>query len=104
MHVPQRHPLHVAPLAIAVGVTIYLSNWSEIPRWVKYYPRDWKIPAEDKLNELFTFLAEEASLGLFTFKELTRGLAWGLERFLLFVQGCLEAVSSSTPIPTFLIW
>ena len=89
MHVPQRHPLHVAPLAIAVGVTIYLSNWSEIPRWVKYYPRDWKIPAEDKLNELFTFLAEEASLGLFTFKELTRGLAWGLERFLLFVQGVL---------------
>ena len=87
MQVPQRHLVHLAPLAIAIGVTAYLKNWSEIPRWVKYYPRDWKIPADDKINEFFEFLSEKADFGLFTFKELTRGLAWGLERLLLFVQG-----------------
>ena len=89
MQIPQRSLVHVTPLAIAIGVTVYLSNWSEIPRWVKYYPRDWKVPADDKLTELLNYLAERADLGIFTFKEFTRGLAWGLERLLLFVQGVL---------------
>ncbi len=89
MQVPQRNLWHLAPLAFAVGVTAYLSNWSEIPRWVKYYPREWKIPADDKLTEIFNFLAEQANFGIFTFKEMTRAMAWGLERFLLFVQGLL---------------
>ena len=89
MRIPERHLVHAAPLAIAIGVTVYLKNWSEIPRWVKYYPRDWKIPADAKLTEWLNFLAEEADLGLFTFKELTRGFAWVLERLLLFVQGIL---------------
>ena len=87
MQVPQRRLVHLAPLALALGVTVWLKSWEEIPRWVKYYPRDWKVPVDKQLDALFNFLAEEADLGLFTFKELTRGFAWLIERLLLFVQG-----------------
>ena len=35
MQVPQRRMVHLAPLALATGVTVWLENWAEIPRWLK---------------------------------------------------------------------
>ena len=79
----------MVPLAVMVAIAVYLSNWADIPRWLQYYPRGWKVPADKKLTEWFKFLAEELDFGLFTFLQLTRSLSWVVERFLLFVQGVL---------------
>ena len=89
MRVPERRPRHIIPLALAVGFTITLSNLADLPKWVRYYPRDWKIPADKKLTEWFKFLAEELDFGWFTFLELTRGSSWIVAQFLKFMQGVL---------------
>jgi len=49
------------------------------PPWVAVYPQDWILPFKDLLNRLMNWLINDLSFGLFTFKELTRSLAWLLE-------------------------
>ena len=88
IRVPERRLLHSVPLVLAVGATVALSIM-EVPKWVRYYPRDWKIPADKKLTEWFKYLAEELDLGPFTFLELTRGSSWLVAHFLYFMQGVL---------------
>ena len=89
LRVPVRRLVHTTPLVIAVGITIMLANLADLPKWARYYPRNWKIPADKKLTEWFKFLAEELDLGLFTFLELTRGSSWIVAQFLNFMRGLL---------------
>ena len=49
-------------------------------RWLMKYPAAWKFQFKDPISALMKWLVEEASFGLFTFSELTRGIAWLIEQ------------------------
>ena len=49
------------------------------PPWVMIFPDEWIFPVKDGLNHFMDWLINDLSFGLFTFKEMTRSLAWLLE-------------------------
>lgn len=48
-------------------------------RWIIKYPAGWRLPLKRDISDAMKWLVEEASFGLFTFKDFTRGLAWLVE-------------------------
>jgi glycine betaine/proline transport system permease protein len=52
-------------------------NW--LPEWMLDYPRPWRVPVAKQISAFMSWLLEDATFGLFTFKEFTRGIAWVLE-------------------------
>lgn len=48
-------------------------------RWIIKYPSGWRLPLKRDISDAMKWLVEEASFGLFTFKDFTRGLAWLVE-------------------------
>ena len=99
LRVPVRRLVHTIPLVVAVGITIVLANLADLPKWARYYPREWKIPADKKLTEWLKFLAEELDLGLFTFLELTRAHPGLWPSSSSSCRVCSARVSSSTAMP-----
>ncbi|MDA9981728.1 ABC transporter permease subunit [Gammaproteobacteria bacterium] len=63
-------------LLILVGAIYAMAEY--VP-WAFKYPRDWIIPLSFWISDAMKWLYEDASFGLFTFKELTRGISWLLE-------------------------
>ena len=49
-------------------------------RWLLKVPRELRFLLRQDISAFMTWLVEEASFGLFTFVELTRGIAWLLEQ------------------------
>ena len=47
--------------------------------WAFKFPRGWQFPLKNHISSFMKWLAEDASLGLFTFKEMTRGISWLME-------------------------
>ncbi len=87
-----------ACLALAAGVMIYLGK-SNI-KWAFKVPRDWRLPLKKQISDLMDWLVNTADLGLFTFYEFTRGLAWVLEKPLdlatgIFATGILSGEGSA---------
>ncbi len=65
---------------LAGGVTLILWLFGkQLAPWTLRYPRDWRIPLRAEISEFMDWLLNEADLGLFTFQELTRGIAWLLD-------------------------
>lgn len=66
-------------------VTVLLSNYGRDlakawdARWMVRYPSGWKLPIASDISAAMKWLVEEASFGLFTFREMTRGIAWAIE-------------------------
>ena len=48
--------------------------------WAMQYPDAWVIPLKDSISAAMKWLVEEASFGLFTFTDLTRGISWVIEQ------------------------
>jgi glycine betaine/proline transport system permease protein len=48
--------------------------------WAMQYPDAWVIPLKDSISAAMKWLVEEASFGLFTFTEFTRGISWMIEQ------------------------
>jgi len=48
-------------------------------RWLVKYPTAWRLPLKSEISAAMKWLVEEANFGLFTFRELTRGIAWVIE-------------------------
>jgi len=48
-------------------------------RWLYKYPAAWRLPLKSEISAAMKWLVEEANFGLFTFRELTRGIAWLIE-------------------------
>jgi glycine betaine/proline transport system permease protein len=48
-------------------------------RWLVKYPAAWRLPLKAEISAALKWLVEEADLGLFTFREMTRGIAWIIE-------------------------
>jgi len=62
-------------LALAIGLHL---GRDAVP-WAVAYPPDWTLPLQGWVSRFVKWLYEDASLGLFTFQELTRGTSWVLQ-------------------------
>ena len=67
----------LSALVISYLLATYSKVW--LPKWALKYPRKWVVPIKNWINEWMRWLLEDASFGLFTFKEFTRGIAWLLD-------------------------
>ncbi|WP_420548010.1 ABC transporter permease [Curvivirga sp.] len=69
--------LFIASLILAANA----KGWSKIlgMKWAMKYPAGWRLPLKSHITNGMEWLVEEASFGLFTFKEFTRGIAYLLE-------------------------
>ncbi|WP_439541580.1 ABC transporter permease [Hyphomicrobium sp.] len=68
------------PALVAVGVIAALAVLSfifkeNLPSWMRELPPAWRIGLDTAISAAMKWLIEEASFGLFTFKELTRSIA-----------------------------
>ena len=68
------------------GVTWVLARfgagWSETAGlgWLAEYPRGWIVPLSDYVSAAMKWLVEDATFGLFTFKDMTRAISWVIEQ------------------------
>ena len=62
-------------LAATLGLWLGKDHWS----WAVKYPRSWVVPLKRWIGDFMKWLINDFDLGLFTFKEFTRGIAWVLE-------------------------
>ncbi|HGG04059.1 MAG TPA: ABC transporter permease subunit, partial [Aliiroseovarius sp.] len=58
------------------------AGWAEAAGqgWIMQYPTAWVIPLKDWVSAAMKWLTEDASFGLFTFKDVTRLLSWLIEQ------------------------
>src|SRR5688572_1392553 len=82
----QRLLLPVLEVLAIVAVTLLLAH---LAPWTEKWPSGWVIPAKQWITDFFSWLGKEASLGLFTIRDLTRFIAWLLSLPLGFVEGLL---------------
>ncbi|MFQ5772971.1 MAG: ABC transporter permease [Kiloniellaceae bacterium] len=77
--VPGRRNPWLAAWAGALAATIALWLGRGLWPWAVDYPRAWIVPLKRWIGDFMKWLINDFDLGLFTFKELTRGMAWLLE-------------------------
>ena len=67
-------------------ITWLLSNYGRAiskfldARWIIKYPPSWRLPLKSDISDAMKWLIEDASFGLFSFTELTRGIAWVIDQ------------------------
>ena len=71
-------------------VTIILLAASEWFPWAFKYPRAWQLPLSDWISTFMKWLLNSFDLGLFTFKEFTRFVAWMIEQPYVLVKSLLS--------------
>ena len=81
-------PWRVAWLAALVAVALLMTFQDAMP-WVAKYPKGLIVPLRFWVSDFMKWLINDADLGLFTFKEFTRSIAWLLEWFLDAALGLL---------------
>ncbi len=69
----------LAAIAIAVVLALVLD-------WARTWPSDWVIPIKVWISDFFAWLDKKATLGLFTVKQFTRTISWGLKQPLLWSE------------------
>ncbi|MCB1755499.1 MAG: ABC transporter permease subunit [Gammaproteobacteria bacterium] len=75
-----RHNLVWVLFAITVLVlTVFREYLPESVQWLQNYPKNMIVPLRFWISDFMKWLIEDFDLGLFTFKELTRSIAWLLE-------------------------
>ena len=64
----------------AVGLSFLFSVFAKpyLP-WAFKFPRAWQWTLKNDITSFMEWLVDEASLGLFTFTEFTRGIAWMID-------------------------
>ncbi len=73
----------IAALALSVG----LFAAGDLVPWVVKYPRGLVVPLKFWISDFMKWLINDATFGLFTFKEFTRSLSWILNWFLVVSHG-----------------
>jgi len=73
-----------------VGATILLMVARDSLPWAFDYPRAWQLPLAGWISDFMKWLINSANFGLFTFKELTRGIAWVVEQPYTLVKSVLS--------------
>ena len=82
----------------AVALTVLAGLWyvGTLLPWLSSYPDGWVVPLRYWVSDLMRWLVKDATLGLFTVKEMTRGIAWLLG---LPLQACIHLLSKGIVIP-----
>lgn len=80
--------------ALIATVAIVHSDWlrdlfEAVAPWAFKYPRAWVIPFRDWITSFMEWLINDFDLGLFTFKEFTRSIAWLISWPYAFAQALL---------------
>jgi glycine betaine/proline transport system permease protein len=73
-----------------IGATILLMVARDSLPWAFAYPSDWQLPLAGWISDFMKWLINSASFGLFTFKDLTRGIAWVVEQPYTLVKSVLS--------------
>lgn len=73
-----REPLAVWLLALTVAVVFSRMTEDLLP-WAHGYPREWVVPIRFAITDFMKWLINDATFGLFTFKEMTRSVSWLLD-------------------------
>lgn len=77
-------------------ITLILANYGKLiadtisMNWLVKYPKVWVFPLKDYVSLAMQWLVEDATFGLFTFTEATRGLSWVIEQPYNFVRALLS--------------
>lgn len=82
-----RDRLFAAPLLVQMGVVVLIAlalSFVLSPLW--NWPSDWVFPIKAWISDLFRWLDKEATLGLFTVKDLTRTVSWILKQPLVLIE------------------
>jgi glycine betaine/proline transport system permease protein len=72
-------PLRVIWVLALLNSLWFWSSAKPYVPWAFKYPRGWQVPLKQHISAFMRWLAEDASFGLFTFKDLTRAISWGME-------------------------
>ncbi len=73
-----------------------LAVWSG-GTWAAEWPKPWIVPFEDWLGGFVEWLQDEATFGLFTFQDLTRGVSWVIAQPYAMVHGLLAGGLGPVP-------
>lgn len=81
---PRVSPPAVFWLAVVAVTFVLASNaedWAEAigQDWLMEIPRGWQVPLKGWVSGFMNWLVEDATFGLFTFRELTRAISWLLQ-------------------------
>ncbi len=81
----------IGAFAVSLVLAQYAKGWSKAmgAKWLMKVPRDLRIPMKKDVSVFMDWLVEGAHFGLFTFKDLTRGLSWLIEQPYLLVKSVL---------------
>ncbi|MEE8187635.1 MAG: ABC transporter permease subunit, partial [Kiloniellales bacterium] len=79
----------LAAWALVLAATLGLWLGKDLWPWVVKYPRGGSVPLKDWISDFMKWLINDFDLGLFTFKEFTRSIAWLLEWPLWLAKGLL---------------
>lgn len=74
-------------LAAAVLFTALLMVFDRALPWAMAYPAEWVVPVDAAMTRTVKWLLNEADLGPFTFREMTRAFGTLLEEPMLFLKG-----------------
>jgi glycine betaine/proline transport system permease protein len=74
----------------AIAITVLLMLAKEWLPWAFKYPRAWQLPLAGWISDFMKWLINSFDLGLFTFKEFTRGIAWLVEQPYTLVKSMLS--------------
>ena len=90
---PERllRPWPLAWIAVLSITALLFFAGKELAPWALKYPRGWIIPLKTQISALMKWLINDATFGLFTFKELTRSIAWLLDWPLQFATSLLSS-------------
>ena len=78
--------LWAAMIAIVIVMMLARDWWP----WAFKYPRAWQLPLAGWISDFMKWLVNSFDLGLFTFKDFTRGLAWLVEQPYILVKSLLS--------------
>lgn len=74
---------------MAVGAIVAVMVVASRVPWLVAYPENWEIPLRYWVSDFMKWLINDFDLGLFTFRQFTRSIAWLLNWPLVSAQGLL---------------
>ncbi len=75
--------------AVILGSLLLMLTREHWP-WAFAYPGDWELPLAGWISQFMKWLINDFDLGLFSFKELTRAIAWMVEQPYRLVRSLLS--------------
>ena len=73
-----------------IALTVLLMLARDSLPWAFSYPRGWRLPLAGWISDFMKWLINSFDLGLFTFKDLTRAVAWLVEQPYTLVRSFLS--------------